>query len=136
VKALAAQTGKATEDIGRQISAIQAATDGTAQLSAASALPWIRSMSLLLPLRSPWKNNPRHCRDCAEYAICGRADAGGWRRVSDVASGAVETQKSSVSLSGAASDLSKKADDLQGSVEVFLSHLKSAAMMFIRGRNS
>ena len=45
--------------------------------------------------------------------------------VAEVASGASETQRTSINLNESASSLSKTADDVQGSVEVFLAHLKS-----------
>ena len=126
VKALATQTARATEDIGEQVKAIQSATDQTASVLS-NVSDTVEQVNLIAS--SVAAAMEEQSAAIAEIVRSTQAAAERTQEVgavvSEVASGAVETQESSLNLSASAADLSQKTNDLQGSVEVFLAHLKS-----------
>ena len=126
VKALASQTARATEEIGEQIAAIQAATDHTASVITGVSGTVGQVNEIAASIAAAMEEQSATIAEIVRntQAAAERTQEVG-SAVAEVASGASETQRTSINLNESASSLSKTADDLQGSVEVFLAHLKS-----------
>jgi len=126
VKALASQTGKATEEIEAQISAIQAATDVAVKtISTVSGIvSQVNDVSSMVA-----ETMGQQSGAIADIVRNTQSAADRTREASDIAvivsESSSETQKSSQAIDSAARGLAKKTEDLRGSVEVFLAHLKA-----------
>lgn len=127
VKNLAAQTAKATEDIGGQISAIQRSTENTVTVieNVTKTIDQINQIATTISAAMEEQSSViqeivRNTQSAAEQTT----QVSGI--VKDVSSGANETQTASSTLSEASKDLAKRTEDLRGEVEVFLSNLKAA----------
>ncbi|MDD5586778.1 MAG: cache domain-containing protein [Alphaproteobacteria bacterium] len=126
VKALASQTGRATEEIETQISSIQAATE--------EAVKTITSVSGIVSQVNEVATTVASAMEEQAIAIADivrntQSAADRTKEASEIAAivakGASETQTSSADIDTAAGALTKKTEDLRGSVEVFLAHLKA-----------
>lgn len=126
VKALASQTGRATEEIETQISSIQAATD--------EAVKTISSVTGIVSQVNEVATSVAAAMEEQSVAIADitrntQSAADRTKEVGEIASvvakGATETQASSSAIDLSATSLAKKTEDLRGAVEVFLSHLKA-----------
>lgn len=126
VKALASQTGKATEEIEAQISAIQSATD--------NAVKTISNVSTIVTQVNEVSSSVAAAMEEQSAAIADivrntQSAADRTKEASEIAivvsDSSEQTQISSASIDTATGGLAQKTQDLRGSVEVFLSHLKT-----------
>jgi methyl-accepting chemotaxis protein len=126
VKTLAAQTGKATEEIETQVAAIQTATENAYntmqgvnetvtqvnEIAASVAAAMEEQSSVIAEIVRNTQSAADRTKETSQIADI-------------VAEGSVTTQTSSQAIDTAAGELSKKTEDLRGAVEVFLAHLKA-----------
>ena len=127
VKALASQTGRATEEIETQISSIQAATDDAVKTIANVSASVSQVNEVAASVAAAMEEQSIAIADIVRNT---QSAADRTKEASEIASivaqGASETQTSSASIDMSAQGLAQKTEELRGSVEIFLSHLKAA----------
>jgi methyl-accepting chemotaxis protein len=126
VKALAAQTGKATEEIERQISAIQAATETSVKMIENVNGTIVKVSEIASSIAAAVEE-----QSAAMAEIVRNTQSAAQRTsevsasVAKVAQSSEATQNSAANISAATNELGTQAEELRGSVEIFLANLKS-----------
>jgi methyl-accepting chemotaxis protein len=127
VKSLATQTGKATEDIGRQIEEMQKATTG-AVAAIAGISETISSMDrIAVAIATAVEEQGAATQEIARGVGSAKNEAETARssiaEVEDVAS---ETTRASTAVSSAAADMASKLRGLEGEIKSFLTRMQAA----------
>lgn len=127
VKALANQTGKATEEIAAQITAVQAATQGTVRTieSIGQTIVTINEVASTIAAAIEEQN-----ATTGEITRNVQQAAQGTEQVTSnvvqVSDAATQTGSAAAQVLGASTELSKQAETLRHEVETFLANIKSA----------
>ena len=127
VKTLAAQTAKATEEIGAQIAAMQGETERTVQAIAAIAKTIDQldaSTSALASAAEQQAAATREIGRAAAEAAAGTKDAA--RHATGVREGAERTGASASEVRSASGELARRAEEMRGQVDNFLSRIRAA----------
>lgn len=128
VKALAAQTSKATEEVGIQISSIQGATDNAIEAISSISKTIEQLNAISCTISASMEEQTAVMLDVMRSTQTASERT---RQVSDivthVADAANDTDLAASGLSESANDLSIKTEDLRGAVEVFMANLKAQA---------
>jgi methyl-accepting chemotaxis protein len=125
VKILASQTGKATDEISRQVSAIQESTDRAVQAINATSGTVDQVNAVAAAIASAMEEQSATMAEIVRNTHSAAARAGEvGDAAKEVASGATHAKGAASSIAVASQDLAQRTTDLRGSVEVFLSHLK------------
>lgn len=128
VKTLASQTGKATDEVGAQVAAIQIATDNAinAIVSISKTIEQINEIAASISTAMEEQTAVMlHVVKSTHSAAERTQQVGGI--VIHVSKAANDTEAAASGLGTSATDLSKRAEDLRGAVEVFLANLKAQA---------
>jgi methyl-accepting chemotaxis protein len=127
VKTLAAQTAKATEEIGAQIAAMQGETERTVQAIATIARTIDQldaSTSALASAAEEQAAATREIGRAAAEAAAGTHDAA--RHATGVREGAQRTGASASEVRSASGELARRAEEMRGQVDNFLSRIRAA----------
>lgn len=128
VKALASQTGKATEEVGAQIASIQVATDNAIHAVSSIGKTIEQINSIAYSISSAMEEQTAVMLDVVKST---QSAAERTRQVSGivghVSEAANDTESAASGLGESAKNLSKRTEDLRGAVEVFLANLKAQA---------
>lgn len=126
VKALASQTGQATEDISRQIEAIQTATESTVRV-----IEDVTETVALINEIAASISSAMEEQSAAIQEIVGNTQSASDKTMAfagiakDVAESSSETETSSSNVKDASHELSVRIEELRGAVEVFLANIKA-----------
>ncbi len=127
VKALAAQTAKATEEISAQIGAMQGATDGAVTAIRAIGDTVGQLEDVTVAVADTAREQAEATRSIAEAisrAATGAQDAA--HHAEAVRHGAGRTRQTAEAVQGATGDLAQRGDELQSGVQRFLTALRAA----------
>ncbi len=127
VKTLAAQTAKATEEIGAQIAAMQSETERTVQ-AIATIVHTIGQLdantSELAAAAEQQAAATREIGRAATEAAAGTQDAA--RHATGVREGAERTGAAATDVRSASGELARRAEEMRGQVDNFLSRIRAA----------
>jgi methyl-accepting chemotaxis protein len=127
VKTLAAQTAKATEEIGAQIAAMQGETERTVDAISTIARTIAQldaSTSALASAAEEQAAATREIGRAAAEAAAGTQDAA--RHATGVREGAERTGASASEVRSASGELARRAEEMRGRVDNFLSRIRAA----------
>lgn len=127
VKSLAMQTGKATENIAAQVSAMQSATENAVKVIGLVGQEINRINEIATTISAAMEQQSAAVSEIVrntQSASDKTEQVGGI--VENVAAGAQETEEASSNVSDSAMELSRRTEELRGVVELFLSNLKAA----------
>lgn len=127
VKNLAAQTSKATEQIGEQIFSMQSATEGTVQVIevVSKAINQISEINTMIS--SAMEEQTSVIREVVVSTQMAAVKTSSVSEISgSVSKNADETQTASGHVNDAAKEMARRTEELRGIVEVFLSNLKAS----------
>lgn len=126
VKALASQTGKATEEISEQISSIQNATENTVRVIQEVSAIVDQINEIAASISAAMEEQSAAIQEVvANTQSASEKTTQVSGVVQSVADSATETQNSSANVSDASKELALKSDELRGAVEVFLANVKA-----------
>ncbi|MBC8792015.1 MAG: methyl-accepting chemotaxis protein [Tagaea sp. CACIAM 22H2] len=127
VKSLACQTARATDEIGAQISEIQAATSQSVEAMRSIGETIARMNSIAATIASAVEEQGAATQEIArnvQQAAAGTGEVSS--NITGVTRAAADTGNAANLVQRAAADLGKQASDLRGAVEQFLRQVRSA----------
>jgi methyl-accepting chemotaxis protein len=128
VKSLATQTGNATQEIGRQIAAMQVATQEAVVTIKGIDVTIGRVSEISAVIHDAVQHHAAATQEIARYAgDAGRRTAEVARDISSVSHKAYETGSASAQVLSATQGLSREVGKLRAEVEKFLGELRAAA---------
>ena len=127
VKALAAQTAKATEEVSRQIVDIQSAMRGSTNAIAAISQSIGRVDTVATQIASNVQQQTRAASEIAQgVAEASRAAQDITTTIAGLSAAATETEASAAQVLSAAAELSRSGETLSSQVDSFLKEVRAA----------